>query len=202
MDTSVSRVFCFGLWRRLPLKLLEQSSAFLLFCSGHRPVGHVPHGQWARLGADILALIDPSACLVDPCTCVWHTKCAPHGPLTVSVVRPRREVFLRLTVRGTCPLTESEGSRPASERSASFSAQFLNESGRFVTACCACSSFCKLGGLCRVFLLADVHDVVTTSNHCGSLIPSASWAGFHTCVDSSCSGCSQTLCTCTCFSTN
>ena len=98
MDTSVSRVFCFGLWRRLPLKLLEQSSAFLLFCSGHRPVGHVPHGQWARLGADILALIDPSACLVDPCTCEWHTKCAPHGPLTVSVVRPRREVFLRLTV--------------------------------------------------------------------------------------------------------
>ena len=97
VDTSVSRVFCFGLCGRLPPKLLEQSSALLLFCSGHRRVGHVPHGQWALLGTHMIVLIDRSACLVEPCTCARQTKCAPHGPLTVF----RREAPIVRSLRRT-----------------------------------------------------------------------------------------------------
>ena len=67
-DTSVLRVCsASGLWSRLPPKLLEQSSAPLLFrCCGHRRAGRVPRGQWALLDTDMLILIDRSACLVEP----------------------------------------------------------------------------------------------------------------------------------------
>ena len=81
-----SRVLLWPPGRDPAKKLLEQSSTLLLTCS-HRFVGHVPRGQWALLDADMLVLIDRSACLVEPCTCGRHTKCSPHGPLTVSVVR-------------------------------------------------------------------------------------------------------------------
>ena len=106
MDASV--LFCFGLWGRLPPKLFEQSSAaaLLLF--------YVPHDQWALLDADMLALIDGSASLVEPGTCACRIKCVPHGPLTVSVVRPHREVFAPHSP-GTFPFTVSEESWPACE---------------------------------------------------------------------------------------
>ena len=83
VGTNVLRVFCFGLWGR-PL---------LLFCCGHCRVGLVPHGQWALLDADMPVLIDRTAGLVEPCICACRTKCAPHSPLTISVVRLHREVF-------------------------------------------------------------------------------------------------------------
>ena len=58
-----------------PPKLLEQSSAaaLLLFCSGSRCHGHVPHGQWVLLDADMLALIDRSARLVDLALVIGHS---------------------------------------------------------------------------------------------------------------------------------
>ena len=64
------------------------------FCSDGQPdygcerrcVGHVPRGQWAPLGADMLVLIDWFGGLVVPCTCGRHTECSPHGLLTVSFV--------------------------------------------------------------------------------------------------------------------
>ena len=65
-----------------------------LLSRGDCRVGHVAHGQWALLDADTLVLIDRSACLVEPCICACCTMCAPHGPLTVSVVRLHREVFV------------------------------------------------------------------------------------------------------------
>ena len=77
-----SRVFCFGLWGRLPPKLFEQSSALLLFrCCGHCRAGRVPRGQWALLDTDLLVLIDRSATGQHvwwslPCTCARHTKCS------------------------------------------------------------------------------------------------------------------------------
>ena len=60
-----------------PLKLLDQSpeAALLLFCSGSRCDGRVPHGQWALLDAHMLVLIDRSARLVEPCTCDRRIKC-------------------------------------------------------------------------------------------------------------------------------
>ena len=88
VDASVLHVSRFGLLCALPPKLLEQRSALLLFCRCHRCVGHVPRGQWALLDADMLVLMDRSASLTGPCTCDWHTKCSPHGPLTVYFVSP------------------------------------------------------------------------------------------------------------------
>ena len=91
-----SRVFCFGLCGRLPPKLLEQSSALVLFrCCGHRRAGRVPRGQWALLDTDMLVLIDRSACLVEPSLhlCSSHQVLAPHGPLTVFRREPHRGVF-------------------------------------------------------------------------------------------------------------
>ena len=81
-------------WLRvaIPPKLLEQSSTLLLTCS-HRCASHVPRGQWALLDADMLALIDRSACLVEACTCGRHTKSSTHGPLTVSFVSPTMRSF-------------------------------------------------------------------------------------------------------------
>ena len=73
---------------RLPPKLSEQRSALLLFCS-HRCFGYVPRGQWALLGADMLVLIDRSACLVEPLH-LWSA----HQVLASLVVRSlRRTVF-------------------------------------------------------------------------------------------------------------
>ena len=48
----------------------------LRFCSfrSRCSVGHVPHGQWALLDSDTLALIDQSASLVEPCACACRTK--------------------------------------------------------------------------------------------------------------------------------
>ena len=48
----------------------------LRFCSfrSRWSVGNVPHGQWALLDSDTLALIDQSACSVEPCACVCRTK--------------------------------------------------------------------------------------------------------------------------------
>ena len=65
-DATMHRVFCFSLRAYVPPKLSSCSRCF----------GHVTHGQWAHLDADIHALIDQSACLVEPRTCDWHTKCS------------------------------------------------------------------------------------------------------------------------------
>ena len=52
-DATMLRVSCFGLRAYVPPKLLEQRSAILLFCR-HRCVGHVSHGQWTLLDANML----------------------------------------------------------------------------------------------------------------------------------------------------
>ena len=93
VDTSLRRAVRCGLGAHPTEAAREQRSALLLLCRGDCRVGHVPHGQWALLDADMLVLIDRPACLAEPCTCACHTKCAPHGPLTVSVARLHREVF-------------------------------------------------------------------------------------------------------------
>ena len=55
-------VFCFGPWAAVPPKLsLRDSSAAVA-----ATLGFVPHGQWALLDADMLALIDWSARPVEP----------------------------------------------------------------------------------------------------------------------------------------
>ena len=50
-------------------------------------LGFVPHGQWALLDADMLALIDRSACPVEPF--FFHP---PRGPVTTSNRFPSRVI--------------------------------------------------------------------------------------------------------------
>ena len=60
-DATMLHVCCFDFRAYAPPKLHEQSPAALrLLCSGSRSHGHVHHGQWAYLDADIHVLIDRS----------------------------------------------------------------------------------------------------------------------------------------------
>ena len=59
-DATVLRVFRLGLLVAIPPKLCCDSAAVAA------ALGHVPHGQWALLDADMPLLIDRSACLVEP----------------------------------------------------------------------------------------------------------------------------------------
>ena len=233
------RAFRFGLRGRLPPKLLEQRSALLLICSVHCCVGHVLHGQWTLLGADIPVLVDRSACVVALHLCFPHPVRASR-----SAHGFRRELhreagtfpslFLRdldqflddlllflhsfsthlvcststaLTTCCTYPSTPCSLVRcwtfsiSSSQWDCVFRLQPVDQvCDRILHYCC--SSLCKLGGLCREALQANVLDVVTTSNPFGSLVLSAGWVSLHTGVDSSCFGCCRTLCTFACFSTD
>ena len=53
-----------------------------LLSRGYCRIGHVAHGQWALLDADMLELIDRSACLVEPVSVV--ESCAPPPVLVLS----------------------------------------------------------------------------------------------------------------------
>ena len=78
------RVFCFGLRVAIPPKSSLSRARHSCSPAATPALAIVPRGRWALLDADMLVLIDRSACLVEPCTCGRHTKCSRHGPLTVS----------------------------------------------------------------------------------------------------------------------
>ena len=58
--------FCFGLWVYARHGFSSRDQRSMLFCRCSRCFGHVPRGQWALQEADMLVLIDRSACLVEP----------------------------------------------------------------------------------------------------------------------------------------
>ena len=106
VDTSVLLLFCFGLWVRIPAKLLKQRSTLLLTCS-HLCVGRVPRGQWARLDSDTLVLIEQPACLVEPCACDRRIKRSSRS--AQGCLREPHRGFLALSLvpsrsSGTCSI--------------------------------------------------------------------------------------------------
>ena len=106
VHASVLRVSYFGLWDVSHQSFSSRGRHSCSFCSS-RCFGYVPRGQWAPLGADMLVLIDRSACLVELCTCgrrlvslvcnlLISAVTDPHTCLTSLTLSPLRSLFVHV----------------------------------------------------------------------------------------------------------